>query len=221
MRELGDMIRVTLFGSRNDALNGDAPPFDPTHDIPSLAGKVVLITGGAGGLGRQTAIELARYGRPASIYIADLARDKNRQQELIKYVEHEAYENQQHAMQVDEPRTDIKFLELDLGSFDSIRSCATNFVTQEQRLDILFLNAGVIRVPPLTTVEGYEIHFGINYLGHALLSRLLLPTLLRTVQQQSGADVRVVVLSSEGLVMAPKEGIDFDKVRTDCASMVG
>ena len=59
MVELKDMARVTIFGSR------EKNSFEPARDIPSLAGKVILITGGLGDLGMQSAIELARHGRPA------------------------------------------------------------------------------------------------------------------------------------------------------------
>ncbi len=68
------------------------------------------------------------------------------------------------------------------------------------------------------TAEAYQIHFGINYLGHALLSRLLVPTMLRTIQQQP--DVRIVIVSSEGHVIAPKGGIDFNKLKTNGADIV-
>ncbi|KAH6658461.1 hypothetical protein BKA67DRAFT_674471 [Truncatella angustata] len=196
------MFRVVLFGSRNDA-SRSAAAFDPARDIPSLAGKVIMITGAAGFLGRQTAIELARYGRPARIYIADLPRDAEAKIALAK--------------QITTP-TEIRFVDLDLASLDAVRDCAANFIAQEERLDILFLNAGIIRVSAATTKEGYEAHFGINYLGHALLSKLLLP-ILRHTAEEPGADVRVVVVSSEGHLMAPTNGIDFDSVRSDCAGM--
>ncbi|KAK6081580.1 cytochrome P450 [Seiridium cupressi] len=75
MTDVRKMFRVVLLGSRNDAPRG-AAGFDPAKDIPSLADKIVMITGAAGFLGRQTAIELARYGRPACIYVADLPRDE-------------------------------------------------------------------------------------------------------------------------------------------------
>lgn len=215
MTDVREMFRVVLFGSRNDAPRG-AAGFDPAKDIPSLAGKVVMITGAAGFLGRQTAIELARYGRPARIYVADLPRDEEAKNVLAKHIIHEAYGDHVDA---DEPRTEIRFVDLDLASLDSVRDCAANFVAREETLDILFLNAGIIRVSPATTKEGYEAHFGINYLGHALLARLLAP-LLRHTAERPGADVRVVVVSSEGHFMAPKNGVDFDSVKTDCASMV-
>lgn len=216
MTEFRDMFRVVLLGSRNRS----GATFEPARDIPSLADKVILITGAAGDLGRQTAIELARYGRPARIYIADLPRDDDAKKVLARRILDEAYGESKSDSETTGPRTEIRFLELDLSSFESVRKCATDFSAQEQRLDILFLNGGIIRVAPETTSEGYEVHFGINYLGHALLSRLLVPIMQRTIQQQPNADVRVIIVSSEGHLSAPKNGIAFDKVKTDCADMV-
>jgi retinol dehydrogenase 12 len=217
MTEILEMARVTLFGSRNSS-KGAA--FEPARDIPSLAGKVVLITGAAGDLGRNTAIQLARYGRPARIYVADLPRDDDAKTGLALRITHEAYGDvpADTNTKAAGPPTEIHYLNLDLSSLESVRECAADFVAQEQRLDILYLNAGIIRVAPGVTAEDYEIHFGINYLGHALLSRLLVPTMLRTIQQQP--DVRIVIVSSEGHVIAPKGGIDFNKLKTNGADIV-
>ncbi|KAI0435979.1 NAD(P)-binding protein [Xylaria telfairii] len=207
------MLRVTLFGSRNTASNGTT--FEPARDVPSLAGKVVLVTGAAGDLGRQTAVELARHGRPARIYIADLPLHQSAKTALIDRVIHEAYGDTGHGNSP--TRTVVRFLDLDLTSFASVRACATEFISQEDRLDLLVLNAGVIRVPPLLTSEGYELHFGLNYLGHALLTRLLLPRLQHTVQLSK--DVRVVVISSEGHTVAPADGIQYTRLKTSCSEM--
>jgi retinol dehydrogenase-12 len=215
MTEIWEMARVTLFGSRNSN-NGFA--FEPARDIPLLAGRVIFITGAVGDLGRNTAIQLARYGRPARIYVADLPRDDDAKTALAQRIIHEAYGVAPAETKFAGPRTEIRYLDLDLSSIESVQRCAANFVAQEQRLDILYLNAGIIRVAPGVTTEGYEIHFGINYLGHALLSRLLIPTMLRTIQQQT--DVRIILVSSEGHVMAPKAGIDFDKLRTNGEDIV-
>lgn len=223
MVEFREMARVTLFGSRNKTSpNGSGGAFDVTRDIPSLAGKVVLITGAAGDLGRQTAIELAKHGRPARLYVADLPRDEVAKKAVVDHITHEAYgeSNESEGSDTVTPRTEVHFLELDLTSFESVRACAAELVAKEKRLDILLLNAGIIRVATGTTKEGYEVHFGLNYLGHALLSRLLVPTMVHTAQQHPDADVRVVVVSSEGHAMAPKGGIQFDKLKTDGADIV-
>ncbi|KAI0197840.1 hypothetical protein F4808DRAFT_463377 [Astrocystis sublimbata] len=214
MPELMEMARVTLFGSRNA---GNGVDFEPARDIPSLAGKVILITGAAGDLGRSTAVELARHGHPARIYVADLPRSEEEKKEVVDRIQREARGD---ASDHDRSETtEVRFLELNLTSFESIQKCAAEFVAQEDRLDILILNAGIIRVRLGLTSEGYETHFGLNYVGHALLSKLLLPTLLRTKETQAGADVRVVVVSSEGHAIAPAGGIQFDKVRTGCRDM--
>lgn len=222
MGDLWDMLRVSLLGSSNDS--PAKTPFDPAKDVPSMAGKVVLITGGGGDLGRQAATELARYGRPARLYIADLPAPDNEKKALADRIVEEAYGAD--AVKGASPHTQVQFLDLDLSSFDSIRKCASEFTARKKRLDVLFLNAGVLRVPPLVTSEGYEHHFGINYLGHALLARLLIPTLLRTAQQNPshgniGNDVRIVVVSSEGHLAAPTGGVDLDKVATGCSHIVG
>jgi NAD(P)-dependent dehydrogenase (short-subunit alcohol dehydrogenase family) len=211
MVELREFVRVVLFGSPNKST-----AFVAARDIPSLEGKVILITGAAGDLGRQTAIELARYGRPARIYIADLPRDEVAKEAVVGHINHEAFGHDDKSP----AGTEVRFLEVDLTSFASVRNCAAEFLAKEERLDIFLLNAGIIRVATGTTKEGYEVHFGLNYLGHALLSKLLVPTMVRTAQQQPDADVRIVVVSSEGHTMAPKGGIQFDKLRTDCANMV-
>src|SRR4029434_10961544 len=99
------------------------------------------------------------------------------------------------------------------------RNAVREFCAAEERLDVAVLNAGIMRVRPGVTEEGYEIAFGINYLGHALLTRLLMPTLLRTAELP-GADVRVVAVSSEGHNMAPKGGVVFDKLKGTCEEIV-
>lgn len=223
MNTLRGMARVSFFGSSNDASSGRGHAFEPARDIPSQEGRVIIITGAAGDLGRQTAVELARYGRPARIYVADLPRDDAAKNALAKRITQEAYGGSQAAERSNDPvfpLTEIRFLDLDLSSLNSVRQAAAEFVAQEERLDILFLNAGILHVAPGTTSDGYEVHFGINYLGHALLSRLLIPTLLRTARKESQTDVRIVITSSEGHLVAPKNGIDFANLKTDCADMV-
>lgn len=222
------MARVTIFGSKRNAPN--AVPFDVARDIPSLAGKVILITGGAGGMGREIVIELARHGRPARIYIADLPLpDEDSERNLIKSIRDEAYGDASTAAAEDHngaAQTDIRFLELDLSSKESTRQCAAKFLAEEETLDILVLNAGVIKVKPVTTKEGYELHFGINYVGHALLAKLLIPTLHQTAEKwrkhggEGDGRTRMVIVSSEGYAMAPKGGIAFDQLRTSCEEMV-
>lgn len=107
----------------------------------------------------------------------------------------------------------ITFIKCDLSSLPSVQNAAREFIAKEKRLDILILNAGVMAIPAGTTEQGYEIQFGTNHMGHALLTKLLLPTLLKTAEQP-GSDVRVISLASIGHVGAPRSGIVFNQLKT-------
>ncbi|CAE7025725.1 hypothetical protein P3342_005645 [Pyrenophora teres f. teres] len=170
--------------------------FNPAQDIGSLEGKVILVTGGNAGLGKQTIAYLSAHN-PTRIYLA--ARTESKAREAITSIKSSV------------PNAcEIVHLPLDLTSFSSIASAASTFKSQETRLDILINNAGIMAVPYSTTKEGYEIQFGTNHMGHALLTKLLLPTMLETAKQP-GADVRIVNLSSRGHLAAASKGIEFDQ----------
>jgi len=171
--------------------------FNPATDIGSLEGKVILVTGGNAGLGKQTIAYLAAHN-PTRIYLA--ARTESKARDAITSIKSSV-----------SGACEIVFLSLDLTSFSSIASAAAEFKRQEPRLDILINNAGIMAGPYNTTKEGYEIQFGTNHMGHALLTKLLLPTLLSTAESQPDADVRVVTLSSMGHNMPVSRGIEFDQ----------
>jgi NAD(P)-dependent dehydrogenase (short-subunit alcohol dehydrogenase family) len=78
--------------------------------------------------------------------------------------------------------------------------------------------AGVMALPPGLSKDGYEIQFATNHLGHALLTKLLLPALLETAKQPS-ADVRIVNLSSTAHATTPKGGIEFSTLKTPQESL--
>nr|XP_044990442.1 retinol dehydrogenase 13 isoform X2 [Jaculus jaculus] len=84
----------------------------------------------------------------------------------------------------------VRAQHLDLASLKSIREFATKVIEEEERVDILVNNAAVMRCPHWTTEDGFEMQFGVNYLGHFLLTNLLLDKL------KASAPSRVVNLSS-------------------------
>ncbi|KAF1916971.1 hypothetical protein BDU57DRAFT_448383 [Ampelomyces quisqualis] len=168
--------------------------FDPERDIGSLEGKVILVTGGNAGLGKQTITYLSSHS-PARIYLA--ARTASKATSAIADIRSAV-----------PTACEIIHLPLDLASFSSIASAADTFKTRETRLDILINNAGIMASPYTLTKEGYEIQFGTNHMGHALLTKLLLPVLLETAQN---APVRIVTLSSMGHRLTPPHGILLDQ----------
>lgn len=173
--------------------------FVPAKDISSLAGKVILITGANTGLGKHSALELAQH-KPAQIWMT--ARYAEKGHAAVADIKKQS-----------PPGVSISFLELDLASFDSIKRAAKTFLASTSRLDILFLNAGILGHPQGVTKEGYEIHFGTNHVGHALLLRLLTPQLIQTASDPPGTDVRVISLTSIGYKYGDSKGIQFGALK--------
>ncbi|KAF2745808.1 retinol dehydrogenase 12 [Sporormia fimetaria CBS 119925] len=185
-----------LFGEARDPTTmGATNSFVPARDIPDLSGKVILVTGGNTGLGKATITYLASHS-PSKIYLA--ARTASKATSAISDIKSTI------------PDAQIEHLPLDLTSFASISSAASTFKSRETRLDILINNAGVMATPYTLTSDGYEIQLGTNHMGHALLTKLLLPTMLSTAQLP-GSDVRIVNVSSMGHYGAPSGGIIFSQ----------
>ncbi|MBM4360445.1 MAG: SDR family NAD(P)-dependent oxidoreductase, partial [Deltaproteobacteria bacterium] len=137
----------------------------------SVADKVCLITGANTGIGRVSAIELARQG--ANLVLAGRSEERTRPvQEEIRQLGGSA-----------------EFLPLDLGSLASVRAAASRFLESGRPLHLLIANAGLAGFRGLTD-DGFEIHFGTNHLGHFLLTCLLRERLV------ASAPARVVVVAS-------------------------
>ncbi|KAK2746613.1 hypothetical protein FQN55_005601 [Onygenales sp. PD_40] len=176
--------------------------FDPQQDIPDLSGKVVVVTGGNSGLGAAMISLLAPH-HPSTIYLCARPVSVSNAEDLVSSVKH-SY-----------PDVNVEVIPLDLSSFDSIKKCATHINQKSDRLDILFLNAGIAGVPSSLTREGYEIHFGVNYVGHALLAQLLMPKLLQTANENQGNDVRIVMTTSKAAHLHhPSAGLVLDQMKT-------
>ncbi|OGM49141.1 short-chain dehydrogenase reductase [Aspergillus bombycis] len=173
-------------------------PTFSSQDIPDLHGQVIIVTGGNVGLGYETIRQLSQHN-PAAIYLA--ARSQTKAEQAIA------------ALKQHNPKcTNIRFLQLDLASFESVKAAAADFLRQESRLDILINNAGIMMTPEDVTKDGYEIQFGTNVLGPALLTQLLLPVLRKTAKVNS--QTRMVMLSSAAHARAPTDVYKFDELRT-------
>ncbi|PTB34904.1 hypothetical protein M441DRAFT_154597 [Trichoderma asperellum CBS 433.97] len=175
--------------------------FNPEKDIPSLTNKVILVTGGTGGLGEQSIRALAKHG-PQHIYFT------GRNQKAADAIMND--------INAENSGVELTFLQMDFSSLESVRAGIKQFA--HDRLDILICNAGVMAVPPAVSKDGFEVHFAINHLAHAMIIQKLLPFLTRTADMPN-SDVRVVCLTSEGWKGHPSGGILYDKVRTDKGGM--
>ncbi|ORY59761.1 short-chain dehydrogenase/ reductase-like protein [Pseudomassariella vexata] len=177
--------------------------FNPGNDLPSLAGKVVLVTGGTAGLGKASIETLAKHG-PAHIYFT--GRNVDAANSLIANVKKVA------------PSVSLTFLEMDFSSLASVKEACSKFV--HDRLDILMCNAGIMAVPPGLSKDGYETQFATNHLAHAMVIKQLLPVMLRTAELPE-SDVRILSLTSLGWKAHPKSGMIFSDLETPQESILG
>ena len=145
-------------------------------DIPDQHGRVAIVTGANTGLGFETARMLAEHG--AQVVLA--VRDEKKGRQAAARI-----------------NGDVSVQALDLTSLQSVRSAAAELRDTHARIDLLINNAGVMYTPKQTTIDGFELQFGTNHLGHFALTGLLLDRLLPTPGS------RVVTVSSVGHPSGP------------------
>ena len=143
-------------------------------DIPDQSGRTAVVTGANGGLGLETARELARHGA----HIVMAARNPTKTEAAVAKI------------RASVPEASLEVVPLDLGSLASVRAAAEQIRAAHERIDLLVNNAGVMGIPEQKTADGFEMQLGVDHLGHWALTALLLPPLVRT----EGA--RVVTVTS-------------------------
>ncbi|XP_077287860.1 retinol dehydrogenase 14-like [Arctopsyche grandis] len=155
----------------------------------SLRGKTVLVTGANSGLGRAAVQELVARGARVILACRDMERGRAAVQDIRKNYKPNGGE--------------MIVMQLDLASFDSIKSFVEVIKNGFTKIDILINNAGVYLPISMNqqTKDGFEMHFGVNHLGHFLLTNLLLELL------NNAAPSRVVIVSS---LLHERGEIDFD-----------
>jgi len=173
----------------------------PTYpiELPNYSIHSDMSPIGNAGLGKASTLALCKHN-PAHIYLA--ARNPEKAKKAISSIQELC------------PDVPITFLECDLSSLKSVQTAANQFTSQIARLDILICNAGIMAVPAGFSQDGYEIQFGTNHVGHALLIKLLLPSLLKTASEPN-SDVRIITLTSIGHNWTTSTGIDFASLKTD------
>ncbi|MBA2538560.1 MAG: SDR family NAD(P)-dependent oxidoreductase [Deltaproteobacteria bacterium] len=159
-----------------------------------LEGKIVAITGANIGIGRAVAEALAARG--ASLRL--LCRSLDKVAPLVESLREQA--------------TDVIAIPCDLGRLDSVREAAAELLARDEPLHVLVNNAG-IGGQKGKTPDGFELHFGVNHLGHFLLTNLLLDRL------KASAPARIVHVASGSHYKAP--GIDWDAVQQPTKTVSG
>lgn len=198
------------------------PAFTEANLPADLFGKVYVVTGANSGIGKDIARLL--YARNAKVYI--LCRSESKAQEAIQDIEKASPDS----------KGALIFISCDLADLPKVKAAADTFLAREKRLDVLFNNAGVVRLlilisnpPPPNlpalnsngrqmvgpsepiplTAQGHELCLGVNCVATHLLTRLLTPTLVAT----EGL-ARIVWYSSAGMELGahPDVGISTDNL---------
>ncbi|KAK4210319.1 hypothetical protein QBC37DRAFT_428983 [Rhypophila decipiens] len=179
---------------------------------PDLTGKVILITGGTGGIGAELVVHLSHLQHaPARIIFT--GRNITSANAVI--------ERSRAGAAPSPAGPEISFIPMDLSSLESVSTASTQILALLQgdavqgstgRLDILLANAGIMATPPGLSPDGYEIQFATNHLGHALLIRKLMPLMLETAAAHISSDVRIVVTSSTGWRLGKMDDFPFEQL---------
>lgn len=156
--------------------------------VPDQSGRVAIVTGANTGLGFDTARVLAEKGAIVVLAVRDTQKGANAADRI----------------RATAPGADLRVQELDLGSLASVRSAADSLRASFPRIDLLINNAGVMIPPQSMTLDGFDLQFGTNHLGHFAFTGLLLERLLDV------RGSRVVIVAS----LAHKAGkIHFDDLQ--------
>lgn len=161
--------------------------------MPDQTGRIAIVTGGNAGVGFETVRWLLK--KNAKVYLA--ARSEQRARDAIAKLESDKL-----------PGT-VEFLQLDLSDIKNIKNFASSFLAKENRLDLLFNNAGVMLPEPgPKTVDGYELQIGTNALGHHFLTKLLVPALEASQKATPQRPPRVCFTSSIAHHFASPKGFN-------------
>jgi NAD(P)-dependent dehydrogenase (short-subunit alcohol dehydrogenase family) len=142
--------------------------------VESLQAKVMLVTGSTDGIGRETALELARRGATVILHGRDLGRCQRALDEAVRSTRNSS----------------LGCFAADLGSLQEVRRLAEDIRAQYDRLDVLINNAGIFMTSRTLSRDGYEMTFAVNHLAPFLLTYLLLDLLKKS------APSRVITVSS-------------------------
>ncbi|KAI8054561.1 hypothetical protein BDF22DRAFT_619020 [Syncephalis plumigaleata] len=168
--------------------------------IPSLTGKVAVVTGANTGIGYHIALQLAKQG--CRVYVA--CRNQERALAAIENIKSDIKTSKSGG----NTQPDLKFLALNLNNLAQVDRAAKEMLAAEPRIHILINNAGVMALPYTQTDDHIESQFGVNHIGPTLFTQRLLPTI-----RQSGTTddpARIVFTSSLAHQWTYKSGVYLD-----------
>ncbi|KAL0911685.1 hypothetical protein M5K25_019840 [Dendrobium thyrsiflorum] len=182
-------------GKRGPSGYGSASTAEEVTEGIDASNLTVIVTGGASGIGAETARVFALRRAHVIIAARNVEPANDTKKIIIK----------------SNPTARVDIMKLDLSSLKSVRAFADNFLATGLPLNILINNAGVMFCPFQLSVDGFEMQFATNHLGHFYLTNLLLENIKRTAKE-TGIEGRIVNLSSIAHLHTYEGGILFDQI---------
>jgi len=176
LKQFPSYLLVMSFLSRNSWTS---------DDMPDLQKKNVIVTGANSGIGFEACRKFAEKNAHVVMACRSLEKGKEAKQKIEK----------------ENDSADLEVRKLDLADLSSVREFAEEFKTNNDKLDILCNNAGIMAIPRQETEDGFEKQFGVNHLGHFALTAELIPALIESEEGR-------IVTQSSGL--HEKGSINFD-----------
>ncbi|KAG6425670.1 hypothetical protein SASPL_116115 [Salvia splendens] len=162
------------------------------------SGLTAIVTGASSGIGLETTRVLAKRGVHVVMGIRNMPAGERARQVIMK----------------ENPSAKVDAIRLDLSSMESVRSFASEFTSSGLPLNILINNAGIMTPPFALSADKIELQFATNYLGHFLLTHLLLETMKKTARDTK-REGRIVNVSSIAHRISYREGIRFHKLNDE------
>jgi NAD(P)-dependent dehydrogenase (short-subunit alcohol dehydrogenase family) len=157
---------------------------------PDMSGKICVVTGATAGLGKETALALAKMGATVVIVARDAAKASRTADEIEQVA----------------PNAQVDVVLADFASLEAVRAAAREIGARYRAVNVLTNNAGVAKKNRTLSADGYELTFAINHLAPFLFTRELMPLL------QAGAPSRIVNVASAAEAHGP---IDFDDLQSE------
>ncbi|SPO22848.1 uncharacterized protein UTRI_01526 [Ustilago trichophora] len=199
MASYTSIIRDMLCPTTSSPSSSSKTHWNPTTSMPLLTDRIVIITGPTSGIGYETLRQLILSSAHVYLFGRSLSKLEQTRDTLLSECT--------ASLVTDYPKGDRRYgasvgnmsiIQCDLSDLSSVKRAVGEFLEKEQRVDLIFANAGVMVGGK--TVDGYEMMFATNVLGHHALLRLLLPALRRSstlLNSTTTGETRIVLTASD------------------------
>ncbi|CAN0841241.1 Short-chain dehydrogenase TIC 32, chloroplastic [Linum grandiflorum] len=187
-----------IFGWKGASGFSGSSTAEQVTDGIDATGLTAIVTGASSGIGKETSRVLALRGAHVVMAVRNVDAGKSVKEEILKEI----------------PTAKVDIMNLDLSSMASVKKFASEYVSSGLPLNLLINNAGIMMCPYMLSTDSIEMQFATNYIGHFLLTHLLLDT-MKTTARDSNLEGRIVNLSSEAHRFPYKEGVRFDKINNE------